>query len=102
MCVNNSGQLARSHCGHFTKTKTCAENSSAIYEFHLSVTCANILLNLAPFPYKKQKFYFWTGTRDNNWKSMNAFYFGDLQIGFCGIGDDGNDTHVETFHPPSL
>ena len=55
MCVNNSGQLARSHCGHFTKTKTCAENSGAIYVFHLSVTCTNILLNLAPFPYKKQK-----------------------------------------------
>lgn len=54
MCVNNLGQLARSHCGHFTKTKTCAENSSAIYEFHLSVTCANILL-MAPVPHKKQK-----------------------------------------------
>ena len=50
----------------------------------------------------KNRSCFWTGTRDNNWKSMNACYFGDLQSGFCGIGDDGNDTHVETFHPPSF
>lgn len=34
---------------------------------------------------------------------MNAFYFEELQLGFCGISDDGNDTHVGTIiHPPTL
>lgn len=47
--VNSWGQLARSHRGHITKTKTSAENSGAIDVFHLSVTCVNILFKFGPF-----------------------------------------------------
>lgn len=56
------GLLARSHGGHLIKTETWAGDHGAGYTFHVSVTCATILLNLAFFPCENRG-SFWTGIK---------------------------------------
>lgn len=54
------------------------------------LTCANVLLNLTPFPCKTLS-SFWTGTRGNLSESLNALYFEELHLGSCGVSDDDDD-----------
>lgn len=64
MRICSLGPLARSHSGQSSKTQTSAGNGGAIYAFHVSVQCVNILVKSGPF---KNVSSFWTGSRANNW-----------------------------------